>query len=156
MTEAAGTYHDGRTSAARAVRVRVADGLVHIDGDEISTAFPLAAVALEPRLGGLARRLDLPNGASCQVPADFELPTPGDGPARMERWVNEAEIRWMPAVVATVLIVAGLYTGIVYGVPNRNYSFDINFLDPSKLPPLTPAFRDINALGFSQETRPGK
>jgi len=46
--------------------------------------------------------------------------------------------------------------GIVYGVPNRNYSFDINFLDPSKLPPLTPAFRDINALGFSQETRPGK
>ncbi|MEP7117068.1 MAG: hypothetical protein ABI880_05775, partial [Acidobacteriota bacterium] len=46
--------------------------------------------------------------------------------------------------------------GIIYGVPTRNYSFDINFLDPSKLPPLTPAFRDINALGFSQETRPGK
>jgi predicted Zn-dependent protease len=97
--------------------VRVADGLVHVDGDDVSTAFPLAAVSLEPRLGGLARRLDLPNGASCQVPADFELPTPGDAPARMERWVNEAEIRWMPAVVATVLIVAGLYAGIVYGVP---------------------------------------
>ena len=46
--------------------------------------------------------------------------------------------------------------GIVYGVPSRNYSFDINFLDPAQLPPLTPAFRDINALGFSQETRPGK
>lgn len=46
--------------------------------------------------------------------------------------------------------------GIIYGVPNRNYSFDVNFLDPTKLPPLTPAFRDINALGFSQETRPGK
>ncbi|MFN7978682.1 MAG: pilus assembly PilX N-terminal domain-containing protein [Vicinamibacterales bacterium] len=45
---------------------------------------------------------------------------------------------------------------IIYGVPNRNYTFDINFLDPTKLPPLTPAFRDINALGFSQETRPGK
>ncbi len=46
--------------------------------------------------------------------------------------------------------------GIVYGVPNRNYSFDITFLDPARLPPLTPAFRDLNALGFSQETRPGK
>lgn len=45
---------------------------------------------------------------------------------------------------------------IVYNVPSRNYSFDINFLNPSLLPPLTPAFRDINALGFSQETRPGK
>ena len=117
MTKAAGTYHDGRTSAARAVRVRVADGLLHIDGDDMSTAFPLAAVSLEPRLGNLARRLDLPNGASCQMPADFELPTPGDAPARMERWVNEAEVRWMPAVVATVLVVAGLYAAIVYGVP---------------------------------------
>ncbi len=46
--------------------------------------------------------------------------------------------------------------GIVYGVPNRSYAFDINFLNPSLLPPLTPAFRDLNALGFSQETRPGK
>jgi hypothetical protein len=46
--------------------------------------------------------------------------------------------------------------GIIYGVPTRQFSFDMNFLDPSLLPPLTPAFRDINALGFSQETRPGK
>ena len=117
MTEVAATYHDGRTSATRAVRVRVADGLVHIEGDSVSTAYPLAAVSLEPRLGGLARRLDLPNGASCQVPADFELPTPGDAPARMERWVNEAEIRWAPAVIAAVLVVVGLWASIVYGVP---------------------------------------
>jgi len=46
--------------------------------------------------------------------------------------------------------------GIIYGVPVRQFSFDTNFLNPSLLPPLTPAFRDINALGFSQETRPGK
>ncbi len=45
---------------------------------------------------------------------------------------------------------------IIYGVPTRQFSFDTNFLDPAKLPPLTPAFRDINALGFAQETRPGK
>lgn len=46
--------------------------------------------------------------------------------------------------------------GFIYGVPTREYQFDQNFLNPSLLPPLTPAFRDINALGFSQETRPGK
>lgn len=46
--------------------------------------------------------------------------------------------------------------GIIYGVPDREYLFDQNFLNPTLLPPLTPAFRDINALGFSQETRPGK
>ncbi len=44
----------------------------------------------------------------------------------------------------------------VYSPPTRGYNFDIDFLDPSKLPPNTPVFRDMNAVGFSQELRPGK
>ena len=46
--------------------------------------------------------------------------------------------------------------GIVYDVPTRDFAFDVDFLDPAKLPPLTPKFRDLNALGFSQELRPGR
>jgi len=38
----------------------------------------------------------------------------------------------------------------VYGAPVRNYSFDLNFLQPSLLPPRTPLFRDINTTGFTQ------
>lgn len=44
----------------------------------------------------------------------------------------------------------------VYGAPTRAYSFDVDFLNPALLPPLTPVFRDLNTLGFSQETRPGR
>jgi hypothetical protein len=44
----------------------------------------------------------------------------------------------------------------VYGVPPRNFVFDSDFLNPALLPPNTPVFRDINAVGFSQELRPGK
>jgi hypothetical protein len=44
----------------------------------------------------------------------------------------------------------------VYGAPTRGYNFDIDFLDLAKLPPLTPMFRDINVVGFSQELRPGR
>lgn len=117
MTTAAATYHDGKTSASRAVTVRVADGLLHVEGADIAIAWPLDKVHLEPRLGNLARRLDLPHGASCVVPADFELPVAGDAPARMERWVNEAEVRWTPAIVAAIVIVVGLWAAIVYGVP---------------------------------------
>ena len=51
--------------------------------------------------------------------------------------------------------VAGI-GGLVYDVPQRRYEFDLDFLDPALLPPLTPMFRDLNALGFTQETRPGK
>jgi hypothetical protein len=45
---------------------------------------------------------------------------------------------------------------VVYATPARDYQFDLDFLDPAKLPPLTPLFRDLNALGFSQEFRPGR
>jgi hypothetical protein len=44
----------------------------------------------------------------------------------------------------------------VYAPPTRGYTFDIDFLDPAKLPPLTPVFRDLNTIGFSQEIRPGR
>jgi hypothetical protein len=45
---------------------------------------------------------------------------------------------------------------INYDTPTRDYQFDLDFLDPAKLPPLTPRFRDLNTLGFSQELRPGR
>lgn len=117
MTSVAATYRDGRTTASRPVTVRVADGLVHVEGADMSTAFRLDAVHLEPRLGDLPRRLDLPHGASCVVPPDFELPIAATAPARMERWVNEAEVRWLPAAAAAVIVVVGLWAAIVYGVP---------------------------------------
>lgn len=43
----------------------------------------------------------------------------------------------------------------VYGAPTRTFSFDTDFLDPTRLPPQTPVFRDVNTLGFSQIIRPG-
>jgi hypothetical protein len=46
---------------------------------------------------------------------------------------------------------------VVYNIPSfRDYVFDIDFLDPALLPPNTPVFRDMNAVGFSQELRPNK
>jgi hypothetical protein len=44
----------------------------------------------------------------------------------------------------------------VYSPPTRAYAFDTNFLNPALLPPLSPLFRDMNTLGFSEETRPGR
>ena len=38
----------------------------------------------------------------------------------------------------------------VYSPPGRGYNFDTEFLQPSLLPPRTPAFRDINTTGFTQ------
>ena len=44
----------------------------------------------------------------------------------------------------------------VYGVPTRAFNFDVDFLLPSKLPPGTPMFRDVNTLTFRQLLRPNQ
>jgi hypothetical protein len=38
----------------------------------------------------------------------------------------------------------------------RNFSFDVDFLLPDKLPPGTPMFRDVNTLTFRQLLRPNQ
>jgi hypothetical protein len=42
----------------------------------------------------------------------------------------------------------------VYSPPTRNYSFDVNFLDPTKLPPGTPQFRDVVNVSYRQDFTP--
>ena len=40
--------------------------------------------------------------------------------------------------------------GTVYSPPTRQYVFDVDFLDLSKMPPGTPKFRDVVNVGFQQ------
>jgi len=44
----------------------------------------------------------------------------------------------------------------VYSPPTRGYSFNTNFATPTLLPPRTPAFTDINTLGFTQLILPSQ
>ncbi|HEV7644957.1 MAG TPA: hypothetical protein VGO50_13515 [Pyrinomonadaceae bacterium] len=38
----------------------------------------------------------------------------------------------------------------VYSPPNRDWTFDISFMDPTRLPPGTPFFQSINLTGFQR------
>ena len=44
----------------------------------------------------------------------------------------------------------------IYNAGGRNFTFDIDFLTPTLLPPGTPMFRDINTLQFRQILRPNQ
>jgi hypothetical protein len=44
----------------------------------------------------------------------------------------------------------------VYSPPTRGYSFNINFLNPTLLPPRTPLFRDVNTTGWTRLLLPGQ
>jgi len=43
-----------------------------------------------------------------------------------------------------------------YSPPTRGYQFDVNFLNPTLLPPRTPMFRDVNTTGFTQLLLPSQ
>jgi hypothetical protein len=43
---------------------------------------------------------------------------------------------------------------MVYNPPNRNYAFDIDFTDPSKMPPGTPRFIDVVNVDMVQDLKP--
>jgi hypothetical protein len=38
----------------------------------------------------------------------------------------------------------------VYSPPNRNWTFDVSFMDPTRLPPGTPFFQSIQLTGFQR------
>jgi hypothetical protein len=44
----------------------------------------------------------------------------------------------------------------VYSPPTRGYNFDVEFLQPSLLPPRTPMFRDVNITGFTRLIMPNQ
>ena len=44
----------------------------------------------------------------------------------------------------------------VYSPPSRGYNFDVDFLEPTLLPPRTPMFRDVNITGFTRMNLPSQ
>ncbi len=44
----------------------------------------------------------------------------------------------------------------IYNAGPRNFTYDVDFLNPDELPPATPMFRDVNTLQFRQILRPNQ
>lgn len=44
----------------------------------------------------------------------------------------------------------------IYNAGPRNFTYDVDFLNPEQLPPATPMFRDVNTLQFRQILRPNQ
>lgn len=60
-------YFDGRTSAARAVEIRIEAGTIVVQGSGVERCWRLVDIKVAPRIGNAARSIDLPDGAACEV-----------------------------------------------------------------------------------------
>jgi hypothetical protein len=73
----------------------------------------------------------------------------------LESW-DGVQSHYKGSLVSLFLVQynTGIYKDGGYKPPIRDYSFDDDFRDLSKLPPGTPTFRDIVNLSFAQSYTP--
>ncbi len=118
-----------------------------VNGRPATTTYYRVAIA-----SGKNRNFPLPTFAG--APADFGT----DGGVHnflryLENWGGDTS-NYLGSMVSLYYSMydTGVYKccGTVYAAPTRNYAFDSDFLDISKMPPGTPTFRDVDNLGFQR------
>jgi len=112
-------------------------------------------------LAGVSGTFPLPGGStSATIPQDFGT----DGGVHnflryIEDWGNQS-LYYKGSIVE--LYYSRQANGTfkccktVYSPPSRGYNFDSDFLDPIKLPPRTPLFRDVNTTGWTRLMLPSQ
>lgn len=110
-------YYDGKTSARRPVRVSHEGDALRIAGEGLSVQVPLAQVAVDAPLSGVARALTLPDGAQLQTHDHAAVEALFPRSHLIETWVHGLERRWPEALAAMVLIAIFAWWVAVDGLP---------------------------------------
>lgn len=79
-------------------------------------------------------------------------------PRFLERWGDNRRWNYTGSLILLYYSnqAMGSYNsnGVIYQPPKRNWSFDITFRDPKRLPPGTPLFQFVQPTGFRQVINP--
>ncbi len=122
------------------------DGDGAFDEDLAYSLLPLdsrAAVATSMNAAVMTGNVDagaLPNGGLANLPR------------LLEQWSgNQLTLRGsLIALWESAYATAPFTTGDVFGAPTRDWSFDTDFLDPSKVPPQTPRIFQLTVTGWTR------
>jgi len=114
----AGTYYDGVSGRAHAVELRrVGMGHYAIEGDGIARGGSLATLAVTPRLGRVARTIELKDGARVLVAHDASIDAWFPRQGRLEAVVDRLERHAHVVGAAIFVCAATLAIGAIWGVP---------------------------------------
>ncbi|HEV7913158.1 MAG TPA: M48 family metallopeptidase [Albitalea sp.] len=110
-------YFDGLSARAHAVRLHVAAGRLHIDGDQLALAVPLQELQWPERTRHGPRVAHLRGGGSlhCADSAAWDRWVRASG--RNDPLVVRAQQSWRGALASVLLIVALLSAGYRWGLP---------------------------------------
>jgi Zn-dependent protease with chaperone function len=119
MLEFSGTYFDGRSSKAHAVRVRFEGGELVLKGEILEVRLPFAQCVIAPPLGNTKRSVRLSQGGVLEtedVAAIQELEERTERNQGM-RLVDRLERQWKFVLASVVVLCASLFVFVQYGVP---------------------------------------
>ena len=117
MTEFDAVYYDGKTSARNVVRVRAADGSLHIAGEAVNLNVPLASASVDSPVPGVRRAIHLPGGGQLQTNDHGALEALFPSANRFERWVYGLERHWRHALAGLVIVAVLSAWCVIYGLP---------------------------------------
>jgi Zn-dependent protease with chaperone function len=119
MLEFFGTYFDGRSSKAHAVRVRFEGGELNLRGETLELRVSFADCVIAPPLGKTKRSVQLSRGAVLETDdfvaiAELEERT---GRNQGMRLVDRLERQWKFVLSSVVVLCASLWVLVQFGVP---------------------------------------
>jgi predicted Zn-dependent protease len=117
VTEFDAVYYDGKTSARNVVRVRAADGSLHIAGEAVNLNVPLASASVDSPVPGVRRAIHLPGGGQLQTNDHGALEALFPSANRFERWVYGLEGHWRHALTGLVIVAVLSAWCVIYGLP---------------------------------------
>ena len=112
--------YDGRKSEKQRVRLNFSQrGVVTVVTDQGERNYPIREVGVSPRLGGTARRLEMPDGMVCEVSDNdavdkfFRL----SGTEVPGRLIDKLESKLRYVIIAVVITSLVVWGAISYGIP---------------------------------------
>jgi Zn-dependent protease with chaperone function len=115
----AGRYFDGRSSTPTDARLELGPTQVRVHGLPEPVEFPLAAIRVSERVGNIARRISLPDGAVFETMDNDAVDSACEaaGLTRGSTAIHRLESRWRIALGSLVAVVAISFVFVRWGVP---------------------------------------
>jgi predicted Zn-dependent protease len=120
LTEFAGHFYDGRSTARRNVKARAQAGRLAVFDEATSqplAEFDLADVRVDAPLGNMRRILRLPGGGQLQTGDHDAVRALFPSQQRFETWVHGLERRWRYSLAALAIIALVSTWAVIFGVP---------------------------------------
>jgi len=113
----AAVYFDGRSAAAHAVTLTLAEGVLQVRGEGIARDDPIGDLRVSEPMGAAPRLISFPGGAHCEVRDHAGLARMLAATGFEDSFVVRLQHRWRWALASVVVTLAAVFSAYHWGLP---------------------------------------